>query len=217
MEETKDLIRHAASVGADGAAVLTPFYFSYSQESLFNYYSELLEMERELPIYAYNIPSLTHNAIDVGAMKQLAERYPNFVGVKDSSGDASRILDYVYQMPKGFRVIVGSDSLFLSLLLSGVHGCVSGPGSVIPEAFVKVYSEFTSGEIAQAQESQKRLASLSQVLEGGGNLDLLKKVLNWRGFPVGAVRPPMARVSLELERNKREQFEALWAEAGYSL
>ncbi|HEY9593588.1 MAG TPA: dihydrodipicolinate synthase family protein, partial [Spirochaetia bacterium] len=127
-EETKELLHHSAAVGADGAAVVTPFYFSYSQAALYDYYAGVLEMARGFPIYAYNIPQLTNNAVDVKTMARLATAYPNFCGVKDSSGNATRILEYVRTLPDRIAVIVGSDPLFLPLLFSGIRGCVSGPG-----------------------------------------------------------------------------------------
>ena len=76
LEETQKLVRHAAKIGADGAAVVTPF-FSYSQESLYDYYSDILQIEPDLPIYAYNIPQLTNNAIATETMHRLVERFGN--------------------------------------------------------------------------------------------------------------------------------------------
>jgi dihydrodipicolinate synthase/N-acetylneuraminate lyase len=216
-EETLDFVRHAATCGADGAAILTPFYFNYSQDSLYEYYASILEFERELPIYAYNIPFMTNNAIDVPAMKKLAAKYHNFCGVKDSSGNATKILECVRQMPESFAVIAGSDPLFLPLMLCGIKGCVSGPGSVIPEPYVKVYELLQAGKLDEARAAQKALTALSNTLEGGGNLDLLKKALAWRGISAGTVRSPMARVPADQEKAKRIDFDALWRKEGYRL
>jgi len=216
-EETRELIHQSSAVGADGAAVVTPFYFSYTQTALYDYYAGVLEMAHGFPIYAYNIPQLTNNAVDVRTMARLAAAYPNFCGVKDSSGNASGILEYVRALPPRIAVIVGSDSLFLSLLFSGIHGCVSGPGSVIPEPFVKVYAEFRNGALDDARASQKVLTGLSEAVGGGGDLDLLKKVLAWRGLKAGSVRAPLPRVSPERERTTKTQFQKLWEAAGFTL
>ena len=62
----------AASVGADAALIVTPFYFSHSQEDMAIYYKKLAELV-SIPVYLYSVPKFTHVSLEPDTIVGLSE------------------------------------------------------------------------------------------------------------------------------------------------
>lgn len=198
IKEVLDLVEHAEKVGADGVGIVTPFYYRITEKGMEDFYSRIAEKFQSIPIYLYNIPGLTNNWISAQIATNLHKRYPNIMGVKDSSGNFSHVLSLINDTPEDFSVLAGYDRAFASVLFAGGKGCVSGPATVFPELFVEVWKLFNEGEYAKAKEAQNKLTKLSLSLDDGANIPLLKTALKWRGINVGGVRTPL----VNLEENE---------------
>ena len=67
--------RHAKSVGAQGALVVTPYYNRPSQEGLYRHYAAIDEAV-DLPVLVYNVPARTSVDIANETLARLAEPAP---------------------------------------------------------------------------------------------------------------------------------------------
>lgn len=161
IDEVRDLLFHAKSVGADGASIVSPFYYRYRSEELVEFFLKCSKDIEDFPIYLYNIPALTNNWITAEIATKMHKEKPNFVGIKDSSQDLLHVLSLINDTPESFDVVVGSDRAFLTVLQMGAKGCVSGPGAVFPEFFVQLYKQFQSKDLESARETQKKLTKVS--------------------------------------------------------
>ncbi len=204
IEEVLDLVEHAEKIGADGVGIVTPFYYRIGEKGIEDFYARIAEKFQDIPIYLYNIPSLTNNWISARVATYLHEKYPNITGVKDSSGNFSHVLSLINDTPEDFSTLTGYDRAFLSALFVGGKGCVSGPATVFPEFFVKVWELFNEGKYSEAKEAQKKLTKLSLSLDDGANIPLLKAALKWRGINVGGVRTPL----VDLEEEEAEIYKS---------
>ena len=83
--EAIELVRHAKTVGADAALVVTPYYNRPSQEGLYQHYAAI-NAAVQLPILVYNVPGRTSVDISNATLARLS-RLPNIVGVKDATGN----------------------------------------------------------------------------------------------------------------------------------
>jgi len=203
VEEVSELLVHAKAVGADGAAIVSPFYYKYRPQEIVEFFLEASKKVDGLPIYLYNIPGLTGNWITPKITEEIHKRNQNFVGIKDSSGDLLHILSLINDIPFDFDVVVGCDRAFLTVLQMGAKGCVSGPAAVFPEFFVKLYTQFTLGDTAGARETQKKLTKLSLALGDGASIPMLKMALSWRGVRTGSCRAPLRF----LDKDEAEKFK----------
>ncbi|RKX55671.1 MAG: dihydrodipicolinate synthase family protein [Thermotoga sp.] len=214
MEETVQLVEHAKEVKADGAGMVTPFYYKYSDEELFGYYDTIARKFSDFPIYLYNNPALAGNSISTALVNRLHHADPNIMGIKDSSGNFSMVLSFISETPSEFSVLAGYDRAFLSILLMGGDGCVTGPGAVFPELFVKVYELYKKSNVKLAKEYQEKLTKLSLALGDGANMPLLKVALKLRGIDLGPMRKPFKTFEEEGMKTLKEKLDVVLEEVG---
>lgn len=217
IDEVRELIFHAKSVGADGAAIVSPFYYRYGQEELVEFFLRCTEGVQDFPIYLYNIPALTNNWITADVAARVHAERPNVVGIKDSSQDLIHVLSLINDTPETFDVVVGSDRAFLTVLQMGAKGCVSGPGAVFPEFFVRLYKQFEAKDYDSAKETQRKLTKVSLALLDGASIPVLKMALNWRGIKAGSCRAPLKFLSQDQAQRIRERLEKVLEEVGLSF
>lgn len=192
--ETVQRSEFAADVGADAAVVVTPSYFPTSQKGLVSFYTRVADCS-PLPIVLYEIPSHTGRSLSVDTINELAE-HDNIIGMKDSSGDLSKLNRCISQTPNSFSVLQGSTISALASLDFGVDGIVSGEANLIPNVIVSIYEEHIGGDRDQASSfvTEQELpvtALLSESSEGMSSVPALKHLLNKQGFDVGPPLPPL--------------------------
>lgn len=217
LPDTCELLRHARSCGADGGGIVTPFYYRYSQEELYEYYATLAREFSDFPLYLYNIPGLAGNELSVSTVSRLQATFPNIVGLKDSSGNFTTISGYLLALPKTFRLIVGYDRAILPALVLGGAGTVTGPGGVVPEPFVNLWRAWRKGNLQEAARFQEEVTTISMILREGGHLPTLKMGLALRGFGNGLMRPPFQPLSETETAVLREDLVRVLEKFGYKL
>ena len=115
-----DLVRHAKTVGADGALVVTPYYNRPSQAGLQAHFEAIAEAV-QLPVLLYNVPGRT--GVDLAnETVATAAAHPNIVGIKDATGDLGRIGWMRANIAEGFALISGDDASWLAIRRWAVTG-----------------------------------------------------------------------------------------------
>ncbi|HSB73877.1 MAG TPA: dihydrodipicolinate synthase family protein [Candidatus Methylomirabilis sp.] len=210
LDETVELARHAQQIGADGIGAVTPCYFTVSDREMEEYYVAVAQaVPPDFPVYLYNIPQLSANDLKPATIEHVLQRCPNVIGLKYSYADMSRTLEYLQVNGGRFSVIHGADHLFLSLLMMGCAGTVSGVASVYPEPFVAVYRAFRDGDQQRAMQYQAIGVRLSQVLKGGSNMAYYKEALRRRGIDAGHMRKPQLDLTAEERSHLTKALEAV--------
>jgi 4-hydroxy-tetrahydrodipicolinate synthase len=205
--DTIDLARHAESIGAAGAAAVTPYFFGLSQQALIAYYEDVARcVGPDFPIYIYNIPGCAVNDLSEEAVLRLSA-VPNIAGIKSSTPDFLRGLELARRARPDFDVVVGHDTAFLAALACGVRGCISGNANAIPELFAGLYRAFNAGDLGKARELDVRIAALATLMRNGRNFSYLRAALAWRGVTRSYSRPPLPNIS----RGDEEEFSVAFA------
>ncbi len=189
--ETIRLTRHAASVGAEAALVITPHYYkgSMTETVLETYFQEVAEAS-PIPVMLYNMPGNSGINMSSGLVKRLA-KHPNIVGVKDSSGNIVQIAEIIAGVGQDFSVFAGSGSfLYPTLALGGVGGTLA-VANILPELCVELYEAATSGEHAKAQQLQHRLLAANAAVTSRFGIPGLKQAMNLLGYRGGLPRHPL--------------------------
>ena len=98
VHETLAACEAYAEFGARAVAIVSPFYYRLSPDSVYAYFREIAE-HSPIDVTLYNIPMFA-SPIDVATIRRLAE-FPRVIGIKDSSGD----LTFMMRMIAGVRPI----------------------------------------------------------------------------------------------------------------
>jgi dihydrodipicolinate synthase/N-acetylneuraminate lyase len=213
MDDTLALARHAHQAGADGIGAVSPSYFGVNDREMEEYYVAIARAVPEhFPVYLYNIPQLSANDLRPAVIERILRRCPNVIGLKYSYADMARTLEYLRIRDGSFAVIHGADHLFLSLLVMGCAGTVSGIAGIYPEPFVEVYKAFKAKDQQRAMKFQDIGARLAKILRGGSNMGYFKEGLRRRGIEVGHMRKPQldltaaerSHLGKELEQIEKE-------------
>ncbi len=184
------LVRHAKTVGADAALVVTPYYNRPSQEGLFRHYAAINEAV-QLPLILYNVPSRTGLDMSNETVTRLAA-LPNVMGIKDATADMTRAGLMRLEVPDDFAMISGDDGSFLGYVACGGEGVISVTANVAPEAMVALWRAAESGDSKGALYWQDRLIRLHRGLFLDASPAPTKYALNRLNLCTEEVRLPLA-------------------------
>jgi len=152
------LIQHAARVGADAALVVTPYYNKPTQAGLIAHFTALHDAA-DIPIIIYNIPGRSVVDMSPETMGELA-KLPRIIGVKDATGDITRVSHQRATCGADFVQVSGEDASALGFNAHGGVGCISVTANVAPRLCAQFQAATLAGDYAKALEYQDRLMPL---------------------------------------------------------
>ena len=156
------LIRHAERVGAAAALVVTPYYNKPTQAGLIAHFRALHDC-CDLPIIIYNIPGRSVVDMSPATMGELAS-LPRIIGVKDATGDVTRVSKQRATCGTDFVQLSGEDASALGFNAHGGTGCISVTANVAPALCARFQEATLAGDYAAALELQDRLMPLHDAI-----------------------------------------------------
>ncbi|MCA9039687.1 MAG: dihydrodipicolinate synthase family protein [Planctomycetaceae bacterium] len=159
--ESVNLAEFAADCGADACVLAGPYYFPAGQPELLEYVSHIAG-ELPLPLYLYNMPSLTKVTFDPNMVKQALD-IPNVIGLKDSSGNMI-YLHEIIQICKDrpdFTLLVGPEQLLAESVLLGGHGGINGGANLAPKLYVDLYNAAKAEDMVTVRKLHDQVMQLA--------------------------------------------------------
>ncbi|XP_058277672.1 N-acetylneuraminate lyase isoform X3 [Hirundo rustica] len=123
LPECQELARHAAAIGADGIAVIAPFFFKpTNKDELVAFLQKVASEAPEVPFYYYHIPPLTGVKIRVEELLDgIKAQIPTFQGVKFSDTDLLDLAQCINKNETGeFEFLYGVDEFLTGEFLNFV-------------------------------------------------------------------------------------------------
>jgi 4-hydroxy-tetrahydrodipicolinate synthase len=210
VEDTFDLARHAQKAGADAIIAITPYFWKYPPEAIYDHFVRL-GTSIDLPMIAYNSPSYLAGVEFTGEMTaRLIQRLPNFIGMKEASFNSEKFLDILsaaLPLRPTFAMIAGVEYLLPSISLGGA-GSYSSAGAICPNLCVKLYEACVGGNWDRARELQYKLSQL-WLLFRDQYPSSLKGGMVIMGRPVGPTRAPLPTATPERQKFIGKKLEEL--------
>ncbi len=203
-----DLIRHAGSVGADAALVVTPYYNKPTQAGMVAHYTALHDAST-LPIIIYNIPGRSVVDMSPDTMGQLA-KLPRIVGVKDATGKIERVSQQRMTCGADFIQLSGEDATALGFNAHGGVGCISVTANVAPRLCAEFQEATLAGDYTKALQYQDRLMPLHEAIFIEPGLAGAKYGLSLLGHCRDEVRLPL----VGLTDGTKDRIKAAMRHAG---
>ena len=166
--ESVNIANKARDAGAQAVVLAPPYYFPAGQAELLEYL-EHLTPELPLPLFLYNMPSLTKAVFEPQTVKAAAQ-INGIVGIKDSSGNMAYFhqLQSVLQDSEDFSLLMGREELLAEAVLLGACGGVCGGANILPKLYVDIYNAVCSRDLETMEALHKRVMQISTSIYGVG-------------------------------------------------
>ncbi len=183
------LTRRAKDVGADACLIVTPYYNKPTQEGLYLHYQAISDAA-DIPQILYNVPGRT--ACDmlpetVGRLSHLK----NIAGVKEATGDLSRVKKIRDLAGDDFAIYTGDDATSREFCLLGGNGTITVTGNVAPKQVHDMIMAAMAGDSETALAIDLKLAALHKNLFIQSNPIPVKWALAEMGLIAKGIRLPL--------------------------
>ncbi len=193
----------AASLGADAALVVVPYYSRPSQAGIIAHFRKAAEVG--IPIIAYDIPGRAGVGMTVDTARTILEM-DNVVGLKDCSGSPLLVSELSRLGSK--PVLCGDDLSFFDMLGCGAAGGMLASANVHTAKFLSIFEQYKAGQVDAARAEYDRLVPLMKLLFKESNPAPIKWLLSVQGeIASDTLRLPMTSISEAL----REELGAYLA------
>lgn len=195
---TRDVIRYsqiAEEMGYDALMVAVPPYSRPNQRELLAHY-EAVAKAVKIPIVLYNFPWRAGTEVSYEVMDGLL-KYDHVIGIKEASGDMSRVYEFRLRYKDRYQMICGSDDQALDYFLWGTTSWIGGAASCAPLEHHNVLEAALNNDFVAARTHMDKLLPLLRNMESGGYTQKVKVGCELRGIPVGKPRQPLLPLSAE--------------------
>jgi 4-hydroxy-tetrahydrodipicolinate synthase len=202
--------RRAATIGADAALIVAPYYNRPDGRMLESHFRAVAD-EGDLPIVVYNVPSRTGSNVPADVFLRLAE-HPRVIAIKEASGNLEQISRICRDRPRDVAVLAGDDAWTLAVMAMGGDGVVSVASNEIPSEMAALCAAARAGDWDGARRIHERWLPLFLAnFQGGPNPVPAKAAMQAMGLlATDAVRQPL----LPLADADRERFVGTLGDLG---
>ena len=187
-----ELTRRAEAAGADAILSVVPYYNKPMQAGIEAHFRAIAG-STVLPIILHDIPSRTMRELADDTLMRLVGS-KQFIGLRDGTGDITRLLRLRPRLPHGFRLLSGDDATAPAFIANGGDGCISTISNVAPELCLAIFASSRQGRLQTARFLHDRLAPLTSALSKESPA-ALKYALCLLGFMSPATRLPMVELA----------------------
>ena len=195
-EEAISLTKHAEKIGANGVLVVTPYYNKPTQEGLYQHYKAIND-KCGIPIIIYNIPGRSVIDMSVETMARLFE-LKNIIGVKDATGDLTRVDKTLKKLGKDFIQLTGNDDNALEFNKRGGVGAISVTANIAAKLcsdFQRFSNSNNDNEIKEAEKLNEILQPLHHAMFVESNPSPVKYAAKLMNLCDDDVRLPLVKVT----------------------
>lgn len=200
-------VKHAASLGADFALVVAPYYNKPSQRGILRHFIAVADCS-PIPVIVYNVPSRTGVDISSETLSVLSS-HDNIVACKEASGDIQSVTAKIREAPE-LDFFCGTDTLLYHFLTLGAKGGISVSSNVEPDKTCRITDKYFAGDIPGAKDAFFSLYPFLAALSCDVNPVPIKALMASCGLISASVRPPLC----ELSEQKKSKLIYTASDAG---
>ena len=178
--------------GIVGCLSVVPYYNKPTQEGMYQHFKAIAECT-DIPQILYNVPGRTGSDLLPETVGRLST-IPNIIGIKEATGDISRVQKIKQLAGKDFFVFSGDDASCLEAMKLGAEGVISVTSNVAPKAMAEMCRLVRQGHFSEAETINQRLMPLHKNLFIESNPIPVK----WACYKLGLIADPTLRLPLTL-------------------
>ena len=191
--EAIELTTNAKAAGADACLLVTPYYNKPTQEGLYQHFKAIAEAV-DIPQILYNVPGRTACDMLPATVIRLST-VPNIIGIKEATGDLTRVPAILAGVSSDFLVYSGDDATAVELILLGGKGNISVTANVAPRDMSEMCAAAMRGDADTARAIHEKLMPLNKTLFIESNPIPVKWALHEMGLMSDGIRLPLTWLS----------------------
>lgn len=181
-------VKRAASLGAEFALVVAPYYNRPSQRGILRHFITVADAS-PIPVVVYNVPSRT--GVDVSAETlAVLSSHGNIVACKEAGTDIQSVTEKMNEAPD-LDFFCGSDTLLYHFLSLGARGGISVCSNIEPDRTCEITDKYFAGDIPGAKDAFFTLYPFLKELSCDVNPVPVKALMASCGLISAQVRPPL--------------------------
>lgn len=148
--ETIRLCKYAESLGYDGAQIVLPYYFTPSEEGMYEHYRRICDaVGPDFGIQIYNNPHVAGCWVKPPLMKRIS-KIPKMICDKENTSDLMAVRSMCRTVhPSDMSIVAGMGEVPYSIAYSfGVKGLVSSMANIAPGLAYQLYQAGDRGDTA---------------------------------------------------------------------
>lgn len=200
--EAIELTQAAKDSKADGVLLVAPYYNRPSQEGIYRHFKAIHDAV-DIPVVLYNVPARCSVDISNETIARLS-LLKNVVGIKDASGNLSRISPLRAAAGQEFTQLCGDDMTAVGFNAMGGRGCISVTANVAPKRCAKVQEACLEGNYKKALQLHDTLAELHEAMFCEPSPGPVKYALSLMNKCSAEVRLPLTKPSAAAARRIRD-------------
>ena len=146
-----------------------------------------------------NVPGRTGSDLQPETVGRLA-KIKNIVGIKEATGDVSRVQKIKQLAGNDFIVLSGDDATSLEAMKLGAEGVISVTNNIAPAEMAKMCHLAREGKFEEAEKINQRLMPLHKNLFIESNPIPVK----WACYKLGLIQDPTLRLPLTVLSEKAQ-------------
>ena len=182
----------AERLGADGLMIIPPYYYTPTDDEIFEYYRAICGAV-SIPVMLYNNPITSNRDMSAALVARLTAAFEQVRYIKEASNDVGRVFDIVQKTGGVMNVFAGERPVESFLL--GAVGYVNPYGNYLPYSTTRMWQLLEAGRIKDATAIQVLVHEVDSIIAEGhptyGHQCYSKALAAEMGHPVGDVRQPL--------------------------
>jgi 4-hydroxy-tetrahydrodipicolinate synthase len=199
--QTIDLSKAVEYLPIKAFLIVVPYYNKPTQRGLIEHFTIIADSLKK-PIILYNVPGRTVVNMTNETIIELA-KHSNIIGIKEASGDVSRLEEINLNTPDDFVLLSGDDESCMNFMLAGGHGCISVTANVAPRQMRTLCDLSVLKDDAKAKDLDNLLQPLHKAMFTESNPIPVKAALSIMGMIENNIRLPLTPHDAKLSEGLR--------------
>ncbi|MFT4718208.1 MAG: 4-hydroxy-tetrahydrodipicolinate synthase [Rickettsiales bacterium] len=202
--EAISLTQKAENHKVSAALIVAPYYNKPTKEGIYLHYKAIND-NSNVPIIVYNVPSRTMVDISDEEIAKIS-KLQNIIGVKDATGDLSRVKKLKKMVDKDFSILSGEDPSMVEFNQLGGDGIISVTANIVPKLCSSMQRLSEAGDFNSAMRIQNDLLNLNKLLFANTNPIPVKYACYLAGICENEFRLPLSEPDIELQKSLKEEL-----------
>lgn len=196
------LSEQMCGLGLDGFLSVVPYYNKPQQAGMVAHFNAIADAT-DIPLMLYNVPGRTVADMLPETVAELS-KHKNIVGIKDATGNLSRLEQTKSLVADDFLFFSGDDDSGCNFMCQGGDGVISVTANIVPKAMAAMCEAALQGNVELSQKLNNQIIELHRILFVEPNPVMPK----WALYKMGLIDEAFLRLPMVLpELNSKKAIE----------